>query len=303
MRDAFIAELFSQAQNDPRIMLVVGDLGYGVVDTFAKDLPNQFLNTGVAEQNMIGVAAGLAAGGYKVFVYSIANFPTLRCLEQIRNDICYHSLNVTIVSVGAGVSYGTLGYTHFAVEDIAVMRALPGMRVICPADPIEARLAVHDVLAEGSPSYVRLGKNGEPVLHPVDTLQSLAEPVVIREGKDVTILGTGSIVLACLEAANELSAIGIEAKVVSCPTIKPLSMSWISSLGGTPVVTVEEHSLDGGFGSAVLEGINDSQISVRLKRVGIKETRLSELGSASYMREIHGLSPNAISQAVRQVIS
>jgi transketolase len=299
MRDAFIDELTAQARLDPSVMLVVGDLGYGVVDTFAKDLPDQFLNVGVAEQNMVGVATGLAAGGYRVFVYSIANFPTLRCLEQIRNDVCYHAFDVTVVSVGAGVSYGTLGYTHHAVEDLSVMRALPGMRVLCPADPIEARRAVQEVLSHGGANYVRLGKNGEPHLHDAGAVNGLAEPLTMREGKDVVLVATGSILAACLEAADMLAASGIEAEVVSCPTVKPLSDAWLASLSHRTVVTVEEHTLNGGFGSAILEGMNGLEAPVRLRRMGLQEGRVGELGSADYLRHSHGLTPDAIADVAR----
>lgn len=297
MRDAFIAELLTQARLDPSIMLVVGDLGFGVVDAFATDLPNQFLNAGVAEQNMIGVAAGLASSGFKVFVYSIANFPTLRCLEQIRNDVCYQSLNVNIVSVGAGVSYGTLGYTHHAIEDISVMRALPGIRIICPADPIEAGLAVQEVLLSEGPSYVRLGKNGEPILHLDETMQGLSEPVTLREGENLIIVATGSILSACLAAADSLMEVGVSAAVLSCPTIKPLSEAWLNTLSNKLILTVEEHTLAGGFGSAVLEGINDCGVQAKVGRVGMRETRQDELGSAEYLRSVHGLSPESIANA------
>jgi len=299
MRDAFMSELLTQARQDPMLMLLVGDLGFGVVEAFASELPEQFLNVGVAEQNMIGVAAGLASGGFKVFVYSIANFPTFRCLEQIRNDVCYHHLDVTIVSVGAGVSYGTLGYTHHAVEDISIMRSLPGIRILSPADPTEARMAVKEVLSKHGPSYIRLAKNGEPVLHASDTLKGLGEPLILREGKDITIIATGSVVAECLAAAELLEARGVAVEVVSCPTIKPLSQRWLSTLATKRLLTVEEHTLAGGFGSAILEGLNELGYQVRLRRVGLRESQLSELGSAPYLRQVHGLSPASI---VREVL-
>jgi len=284
-------------------MLLVGDLGFGVVDAFARELPEQFLNVGVAEQNMIGVAAGLASGGFKVFVYSIANFPTFRCLEQIRNDVCFHHLDVTIVSVGAGVSYGALGYTHHAVEDISVMRSLPGIRILSPADPIEARIAVQEVLSKRGPSYIRLGKNGEPVLHSLHALKGLGEPITLREGKDIMIVATGSIVAECLVAAELLEAQGVAVEVVSCPTIKPLSQNWLSMLSAKRILTVEEHTLAGGFGSAILEGLNEMGSEVRLRRVGMRESQLSELGSAPYLRGVHGLSPASIVWEVLETIT
>ena len=166
MRTAFINELFDLAKQDPRIVLIVGDLGFGVVTPFMEQLPGQFLNAGVAEQNMTGMAAGMALSGKIALTYSIANFPTLRCLEQVRNDVCYHNANVKVVSVGGGFTYGAMGATHHAVEDLAVMRALPGLVVVAPGDPIEARAATRAVIEYSGPCYVRLGKAGEPVVHP-----------------------------------------------------------------------------------------------------------------------------------------
>src|SRR3972149_11388361 len=165
MRTAFIQSVSEWAAQDERIWLLVGDLGYSVVESFAERFPHRFVNMGIAEQNMIGVAAGLALSGKVVFVYSIANFPVMRCLEQIRNDVCYHNLSVTVVAVGGGVAYGTAGYTHYAVEDLAVMRAMPNMRVLTPGDPVEVRWATRSIPAHPGPCYLRLGKGGEAVVH------------------------------------------------------------------------------------------------------------------------------------------
>ena len=298
MRDAFVSELLAVARHDASVMLVVGDLGYGVVDEFVRELPDQFLNAGVAEQNMVGMAAGLATCGYRVFVYSIANFPTLRALEQIRNDICYHSLDVTIVSVGAGVAYGTLGYTHHAVEDISIMRALPNMRVLCPADPREARTAVHDVLAHRGPSYVRLGKNGEPVIHAY-TPKTLVNPLRLGYGSDVILLGTGAVVAQCAEAAAILSAKGVSVGTLSCPTVKPFDVTWMDGLPESVLlVTVEEHTLDGGFGSAVLESLNARDLPASVLRLGLREEFRSTIGSGAYLRSLHGLDGPSIAGVV-----
>lgn len=298
MRDAFVDELLTLARMDSAVMLVVGDLGYGVVDTFARELPDQFLNAGVAEQNMVSMAAGLASTGYRVFVYSIANFPTLRALEQIRNDVCYHELDVTIVSVGAGVSYGALGYTHHAVEDIAIMRALPAMTVVCPADPPEARVAARDAARIPGPRYIRLGKNGERVLHADPTFETLEQPLLLRHGSDVFMLATGSIASQCMEAADLLMKLGIDAGVVSCPTVSPLDQSLVALLTrGIPVVSVEEHLSSGGFGSALLELANNAGVSLNLKRIALSDGGRSLLGSAEFLRASRGLSPDSISRA------
>lgn len=303
MRDTFVQALFEAAQNDPDIALIVGDLGFGVVDDFARALPGQFLNAGVAEQNMIGVAAGMASTGYRVFVYSIANFPTLRALEQIRNDVCYHHLDVTIVSVGAGVAYGTLGYTHHAVEDISVMRSLPGMRVLCPSDPVEARAAVGEALRFRGPTYVRLGKNGERVLHLDDAPLALDRPLLLRRGDDIVFLAIGSIAEACLGASEQLRVEGISAAVYSCPTIKPMSSEWLrDTLPDVPLITVEEHTREGGFGSAVLEALNDLSLRRSVTRVGLTTTGMSTLGSADHIRSTRGLDAASIAGAARASI-
>src|SRR5438445_7860670 len=168
MRTAFIQTLNELADRDPRVCLVVGDLGFSVIEEFAERFPDQFLNAGVAEQNMIGLAAGMSMTGKIVLTYSIGNFGTLRCLEQIRNDVCYHRANVKVVAVGGGLAYGNLGVTHHASEDVAIMRALPNMTVVSPGDPIEARLATKAVVALDGPAYLRLGKAGEPVVHEKD---------------------------------------------------------------------------------------------------------------------------------------
>lgn len=304
MRDAFIDELLTAARENADIMLVVGDLGYGVVDQFAEELPQQFLNAGVAEQNMVGVAAGLALEGYRVFVYSIANFPTIRSLEQVRNDVCYHNLPVTIVSVGAGMAYGTLGYTHFAVEDIAVMRSLPNIRVLSPADPHEARLCVHETLRSPTPAYVRLGKNGEPLLHHEAFATRLGEPIILRTGGDVVLAATGSIVGSCLAASTNLESRGVNATVLSCPAVWPLATTWLSSLPqGSTIFTVEEHSGPGGFGSAVLEAVNDLGLTHRVVRLFLNQEWLCVTGSAEHLRSLHGLDPDSIAEAVVASVS
>lgn len=299
MRDAFISELIALAREDERIFLVVGDLGFSVIEEFAAEFPNRFLNAGVAEQTMIGVASGLAASGYTVFVYSIGNFPTMRCLEQIRNDVCYHDRSVTVVAVGAGFSYGSLGYTHHAIEDIAVMRALPRMTVLSPADPFEARSLTRRAAMEPGPHYLRLGKNGEKTLHATDPGDALGSSAVLREGTDVTILVTGSVAELALEAADDLAGSGVSARVVSVPIVKPLDPSTLATADGTRgIVTVEEHSLTGGFGSAVLELAADLGSRVVVRRVGVGEENLGHaLGGQAYMRSQNGLTVPAIRDA------
>jgi len=273
-----------------------------VVDEFAADLPGQFVNAGVSEQAMMSMAAGLSASGYQVFVYSIANFPTLRCLEQIRNDVAYNNLDVTIVSVGAGLAYGNLGYTHHAVEDISIMRAIPNMRVICPSDPVEAIASVQACVINPGPKYVRLGKNGEPRLHDEAKVMDVGEPLLVREGSDLVIAATGAIVGECLQAAHDLAEEGVSPQVWSVPTIKPFPQAWLARLDGAlPILTVEEHVREGGFGSAVLEAVHDGGLVRRVHRLSLSSAVSTQLGGAAYLRQLLGVSGSAIRDAARRL--
>ncbi len=300
MRDAFVKKLGEVAAHDPSVMLLVGDLGFGVVADFGTAYPNQFINCGVAEQSMVGIAAGLASAGRRPFVYSIANFPTLRPLEQIRNDVCYHGLGVTIVSVGAGLAYGSLGYTHHAVEDIAILRSLPGMRVYSPADPQECRAAVDEILADPSPAYLRLGKNREPVMHEQVPDLSTGAPLLIRDGSDVTLIAAGPIVTQAIAVADALAGQGVSVRVMTCPVIKPLNAAAVAAAaaGTRGIVTLEEHTLHGGFGSAVLEGFAVAGITVPVHPLALADEATSIIGSQEWLRERAGLPTDLVTERV-----
>jgi transketolase len=304
VRDAFISELTILAREDPSIFLVIGDLGFSVIEEFAAEFPDRFLNAGVAEQTMIGVSAGLAAAGYTVFVYSIGNFPTMRCIEQIRNDVCYHGRAVTVVAVGAGYSYGSLGYTHHAIEDISVMRALPNMQVFSPADPAETRALTRQAAASGGPGYLRLGKNGEKNLHDGPVTGPLSEVLVLHDGTDVTIYGTGSIISLALEAREALLEEGISARIVSVPVIKPLPADIFDAADGTrAIMTLEEHTLFGGLGSAILEFAARSHVRTPIFPMGTIEAEVGRhVGSQAYLRQKNGLSAEAIQSAARELL-
>ena len=302
MRDAFVKKLTEVAADDPSIMLLVGDLGFGVVAAFGDTYPKQFLNCGVAEQSMVGVAAGMAASGRRPFVYSIANFPTVRPLEQIRNDVCYHGLGVTIVSVGAGLAYGSLGYTHHAVEDISIMRSLPGMRVYSPADAMECRSAVEEILADPSPAYLRLGKNKEPLMHAEQPDLSTGAPLLLREGTDVTLLVAGPIITQALAVAEELDGEGLSVRVLTCPVIKPLNAEAIRAAaeGTCGIVTLEEHTVLGGFGSAVLEGFALRGWRTPIRPLGLEDAATHIIGEQEWIRERAGLSTDHVRETVRR---
>jgi transketolase len=300
MRDAFVTKLTEKAADDPSIMLMVGDLGFGVVADFGETYPRQFLNCGVAEQSMVGIAAGMASAGRRPFVYSIANFPTVRPLEQIRNDVCYHGLGVTIVSVGAGLAYGSLGYTHHAVEDISILRSLPGMRVYSPADAMECRAAVDEILADPSPAYLRLGKNKEPLMHEAPPDLSTGAPVVVRDGTDVTVLVAGPIIVQALEVAGLLVEDGLSVRVVSCPVIKPLNADAVRAAaeGTVGIVTLEEHTVMGGFGSAVLEAFAVRGWRTPILPLGLEDKATHIIGGQEWLRERAGLATPYVQKRV-----
>ena len=253
MRTAFIQELIAQARIHPDIFLVVGDLGFSVVEPFVQEFPGRYLNAGVAEQNMTGVAAGLASEGYHVFTYSIANFPTLRCLEQIRNDVAYHRLPVTVVAVGAGMAYGNLGYSHHAVQDLAVMRSLPEMTILSPADPGEARESVQWLAGHPGPSYLRVGKAGEAELHSVRGLH--LGPLCIHAGaSDCAVVATGSVLKSVLAATAKLAEANQVVSVFSCPWLQPATPEFFAPLARfQKLAVVEEHVAAGGLASLLRE--------------------------------------------------
>ncbi|OVE80563.1 hypothetical protein BVY03_06020, partial [bacterium K02(2017)] len=269
-----------QAKKHKNLWLLTGDLGYSALEPFIEAFPKRYLNVGVAEQNMVGVAAGLALSGCKVFVYSIANFPTLRCLEQIRTDVCYHKLDVTVVSVGAGFSYATQGYTHHGLEDIAVMRALPHMQITAPADPIETRLIVKKLCQQKGPAYLRLAKSGEPILHLKKPKITPGKILRLKSGSDTLIIATGNILNEALDAATILKQkFNIKASIWSAPYIKPIDINAIKQAAKKyeHIFTLEEAQIDGALGSAVAEVVSETSNSIAvLHRLGVPNTILHQ---------------------------
>ncbi len=229
MRDSMMQALYELADEDKNVMLLTGDLGFGLFEDFAKQFPNQFINIGIAEQNMIGVASGLALEGKIVFVYSIGNFPTLRCLEQIRNDACYHNLNVNIICMGAGFSYGALGMSHHATEDLSIMRALPGVKVISPATAWEASEATRALYKDEGVGYLRIDKS--KVENPTILNQDfhLGKANLLRNGTDITLISVGGVAEEAIKASNLLSKDGIDCRVLSLCTVKPIDLDAIRS--------------------------------------------------------------------------
>ena len=287
------------AERDSRIVLLVGDLGFGVLDEFRAKCPDQFYNVGVAEQNLAGVGAGMALTGHIVFTYSIGNFPTLRCLEQIRNDICYHQANVKIVTVGGGLAYGALGYSHQAVEDLAVMRALPGLAVVAPGDPIEVEQLLPQIMECPGPLYLRLGRAGEQRLHDSAARVELGCPTEVRDGDDVLLLTIGGMLPVAVAAAERLSTEDIGVAVVSVHTLSPLDEAAIVEYGNRfpVVITCEEHTVIGGLGGAVAEIFAEHGVVTTFRRFGLSGFP-NGIGSQEYLRRVNGLDSSALESLV-----
>ena len=302
MRNAFAATITELAAQDDRLVVLAGDIGNRLFDAFKDRHPLRFYNCGVAEGNMTGMAAGMAMCGLRPFTYTITPFATTRVMEQIRVDVCYHNLPVTIVGTGSGLSYASLGPTHHSLEDVAFLRALPNLTVVCPADVAEVRAALPAILKIDGPVYLRLGKKGEPVVHREPPALTIGRGITIREGNDVCLLGLGNMVAPSLEAAVLLQDRGLSAMVVSMHTVKPLDQALLHEVlhRFAVVAVVEEHSRIGGLGSAVAEWVAAQAVrtTARLLSFGTPDLFLSESGSQKYFRKQFGLTPEAIASAL-----
>ena len=300
MRDTFVRTLSGITATRPEILLITADLGFGVLNDFIARFPKQFLNAGIAEQNMTGLATGLALEGHIVFTYSLGSFPTVRCLEQIRNDVCYHEASVKIVTVGGGMSYGPVGASHHATEDLAIMRALPNMVVVSPGDHWEAEEATRALIDLPGPAYLRLDKSAAPATHLPGEEFQIGKIRVVRQGWDVTLAATGGILGETITAADLLVREGVTCRVLSVHTLKPLDEAALAAAsretGG--IVTVEEHSLAGGLGGAAAEALLDAGAAPGFfLRFGLK-TFSSVVGSQTYLRKIYGIDARSIAGAV-----
>jgi len=298
MRTAFINQLLEEARHNERVCLVVGDLGYHVVEPFAEEFPDRFINAGIAEQNMAGMAAGLAMTGYNVYIYSIGNFPTLRCLEQIRNDVAYHKANVKVVSVGAGYAYGSLGATHQATEDIGALRTIPNMVVCTPGDPVEARaIATLSANYEG-PMYIRLGKAGETIAHVEEKLDlKIGDivPVMQKEANKKAVIACGNILAS---AKQQIETEQLPYDLYSVPFVKPLNKQCLQDIVAhypEGLITIEEHQRSCGMGSAIVEQLNDMFAAgeiinyPKVQRIAIPDEFVGVVGNQQYLREVEGL--------------
>ena len=307
MRAAFIETLCDLAEERSEIVLLCGDLGFSVLEIFAEKFPDRYYNVGIAEQNMTGLAAGLAMSGKTVVTYSIANFAVVRCLEQLRNDVCYHNGSVIVVSVGTGTAYGSQGYTHHGIEDVAFTRVLPNMAVVSPGDPIEVRWAVRALIERRGPANLRLGRGGEPLVHNRDNFHAvLGKAIMLRPiAEQVTFLSSGVILSEVVAAADELTSNGIKAGVLSIPCVQPLDIDVIklAARRSSLLVSVEEHVPE-GFGGAVAEVVAGmSQPRARLLRLGVRRNGPKEAANQAEIRRANELDAVSLVARVRIELS
>lgn len=300
MRNAFADEITKLAAQDDRLVLLSGDIGNKLFDKFKQVDGARFLNCGIAEANMMGVAAGMALSGLRPVVYTITPFTTTRCFEQIRVDAAYHEAPIIIVGTGSGLSYAELGATHHSLEDLAILRTLPGMTVLAPCDANELRACLRAALQADGPVYIRIGKKGEPAIHDGVPPLQLGKTIVVKPGTDVGLICTGTLMPEALTAAKQLANQGISAEVVSMHSIKPLDTAYLAQAATRfkLLVTLEEHGLIGGLGSAVAEWRSSADIATRHLLLGTPDEFMHEVGTQEYARDRFGLTADAISTKI-----
>lgn len=303
MRNHLINKITEFAGQNENIMLITADLGFSVIEKFKERFPNRYINVGIAEQNMATVAAGLALEGNTVFIYSIGNFPTLRCIEQIRNDICYHNANVKILAVGSGFAYGTLGMTHHAIEDLAIMRALPNMKVFTPCDSISAEAIAQDICRINGPCYVRLERGGEPGIFSKDEKFKIGKLKEIRKGYDIAVITIGTVINEAIKAADILREQNKNISVYSVYSLKPIDKEQILEIAKEYkyIITVEEHQITGGLGSTIAESIAENNMVTKIIRLGLNDEFTSVVGNQEYLREIYKIDYKTIIRKIESL--
>ena len=304
MRNEFIKTLINCAKNNDNIYLLTGDLGFSLLERFQEIFPERFYNVGVAESNMAGISAGLALSKKIVFIYSIAPFVSMRCFEQIRNDICIQNLNVRIIGVGGGLGYGTAGSTHHSIEDIAIMRVLPNMTIICPGDPLETIYAVEQSIEYKGPIYFRLGKGGEPLIHKSIKNFKIGKGIIVEEGQDISIISTGSMLKISKDVSNILRNSGIDTRLISMHTVKPIDTDLVKDTVKKMnlIFTIEEHSIIGGIGSAIAELLPEYNKKILFKRFGIPDIFVKEVGDRDFLLEKYSLNPKLIADDIMKIL-
>ena len=304
MRSAFVATLQELAKENEKIFVLNADLGFRVWDDFMKAFPSRCVNVGVAEQNMVGIAAGMALEGWKVYIYSIINFLTMRALEQIWVDIAAHNLPVVIVGIGAGFAYSEQGPTHHAIGDMTIMRAMPNMTVVAPGDPVETKLVTRLSLDHQGPIYLRLGKRGDPVVHQNEPHFKIGKAIELCQGNDVTLVACGTMLPTASNVVARLKAKHIYCRLISMHTIKPIDADILIKAAKETgyIITLEEHSILGGLGGAVAEVLAESGVAVPFKRFGIKDTFSSVAGSQEYLRRAHRLTEDTLEDDIYHIM-
>jgi len=304
MRNTYLATLYDLAKKDDRVLAIVADNGAVVYDKYRQDFPDRFINCGIAEANMISIAAGLASCGKIPFTYTISNFITMRAFEQVRNDICLQRMNVKLVGVGVGFIYSSLGPTHHAVEDVALMSALPNMTIFSPADPIDTKnitIAAHEI---SGPVYIRLAASKTPSIYEKEYAFKVGRGVVLRAGKDLSIITTGNITHEVIKAVDELEALGISARLVNMHTLKPIDRGLIIDSAFTTggILTIEEHSIHGGLGSLTASVLVASKApKIPFKTMGLNNTFPNGYGSYEDMKQMNGLAKKHIVEQARMI--
>ena len=304
MRNHYCKALYEIMSVNDNVYALTADIGYSNFDRIRADFPERFINVGVAEANMIGIAAGMALSGKIPFVFTIAPFITMRCLEQIRVDLCYQKLNVKIIGVGAGFVYGAQGTTHHAIEDVGILRTLPQMNIICPADPAETEKAVHASMNLTTPLYIRLARNNEPVLTAGNDKFIFGKAFTMRQGGDITVIGYGPILKNVFDAAEILEKENIDVRIVNMHTVKPIDREAILKCAEETgkIITVEEHNIIGGLGSAVAEVLAEGNCgNIKFKRMGIQDSYCEIHANYEELQEEYGLNCAAVVKEIKNI--
>lgn len=300
MRNVFSTSILAAAKADPKVLLLTGDHGYALFDEFRKHAPDQFINAGIAEQNMVGVAAGLAKAGYKPIVYGLSAFVPIRVLEQIKMDVCYENLPVVFIGDGAGVVYSSLGSSHQSTEDIAALRCIPNISILSPCDAQEMQYAMDHALTFSSPQYVRMGKSDIGAVHSNSITANIGDLIQVVNGsnKKIAFLATGSMVKTTLALANAAG----DCSVWSVPSIKPINTVQIEQIAqiADTIIVLEEHNIAGGLGSLVAEIVCESG-NCKVIRLGIQDRFSQKCGSYEYLLKEHGIDIEALLPKVLKI--
>lgn len=305
MRTAFVSELETIMKKDENTFLLTGDLGFSVFERIKEKFEKQYLNMGVAEQNMVGVAAGMALTGKQVFVYSIIPFIIYRPFEQLRNDICYQNLPVRLVGVGAGFSYSDAGFTHHAIEDYGILRSLPNLTILSPADPLEVSAHMKLIHTISGPSYMRLSRNGEPVLHNQHKFLKIGTALEVAKGDDFLFVATGNVLGKAIKVAKSLEMDGYTSEILDYHTIKPFDEKTLikHTNGKKLIVTFEEHLTATGLYSLVAQLVLNNELSVKIVPFGISEPVVHLSGSRDYMLSQYGMNDHAIYERIKKTMA